>query len=408
VLSALRLVDFRLLWTGQLISNVGSYLLIVAIPYHVYQLTGSATATGLTLAVESLPAVFVGPWAGVCVDRWNRRQVMIAADLLRAGAILPILFADRPERVWWIYVALFAESLGTVFFRPAARAMTPAVVGVGPELAGANSLTAFGNGAVRLVGPPLGAALLVGFGLPALIVLDTASYLVSAIAIAGIAIRPPPANAPAVQGGAPPNAVRELRAGLAFTAGQPTLRGLLVLNTAFFSANAVSTALLVPFIAQRFTDDAGAVGYLVSALGVGYLLGAPVGGHLVRRLSPGGLLFLGQTGVGVCFVAMVNAPSLVIAIIAAGIAGVPGAILTTAVETTVQRGTPDRLRGRVGAAFFASDAVAALFGALAAAVLGAYYRITSVLTGSGAAIILIAAAGLLILPTRAATGGTRR
>ncbi|WNV85555.1 MFS transporter [Umezawaea sp. Da 62-37] len=389
MLRALDVADFRLLWAGRLVSDLGSYLLIVAIPFHVHQLTGSATATGLTLAVESLPAVLVGPMAGVRVDRWNRRRIMIAADLLRAGAILLILFADRPERVWWVYLALLAESLGTVFFRPAARAMTPDVVGLGPDLVAANSLNALSTGTVRLVGPPLGAALLVWSGLPALILLDAASYLVSALAITAITTRTTTTG----DGSAKP-----LRDGLAFTAGHPVLRGLLVLNTAFFTANAVFTALLVPFVSQRFTDSPGAVGYLVSALGAGYLLGAPVAGLLVRRLTPSRLMLLGQTGVGLCFAAMVNAPTLVVAIAAAGIAGVPGSVLMTTIDTTVQRGAPSALRGRVGAAFHVSDAVAALLGASAAAVLGAHHPITSVLTWSAVAILCTAAAGLLILP----------
>jgi len=181
--TALKIADFRFLLAGNLISNLGSGLLVVALPYQVFRLTGSTAATGLTLAAESLPALLVGPVAGVFVDRWDRRRLMITADLLRAVAVAGFLLADRPDRLVWLYVALIAENLGTVFFRPAARALVPKVVGTGPELVSANSLLAVNNGIVRLVGPPLGAVLLSLFGLPWLVLLDVASYLISVLMI---------------------------------------------------------------------------------------------------------------------------------------------------------------------------------------------------------------------------------
>jgi MFS family permease len=120
--AALKIADFRFLFAGNLISGLGSWLLVVAVPYQVFRLTGSTAATGLTLAAESLPALLVGPVAGVFVDRWDRRRLMITADLLRAVAVAGILLADRPDRLVWLYLALVAENLGTVFFRPAAPA----------------------------------------------------------------------------------------------------------------------------------------------------------------------------------------------------------------------------------------------------------------------------------------------
>jgi MFS family permease len=189
VFAALRLPDFRLLLIGGLVSNLGSWLLMFALPYRVFELTGSATATGLTVVAEALPSLLVGPVAGVFVDRWDLRRVMIATDLLRAVVLVGLLFADRPGRVGWVYLALLAENVGTVFSQPAARALLPGLVGTGPELAGANSLLAVNSGLVNLAGPPVGALLLVWLGLPALVLIDMASYLVSAVAIARLRLR---------------------------------------------------------------------------------------------------------------------------------------------------------------------------------------------------------------------------
>jgi MFS family permease len=257
--TALRNADLRYLLAGNLVSGLGSWLLVVALPYQVFRLTGSVAATGLTLPVESLPAVLVGPVAGVFVDRWDRRRVMIVNDLLRAVAVAGILLADRPDRLWWLYLALAVESLGTAFFRPAARALVPGLVGTGDELVGANSFLAVNNGVVGLVGPPLGALLLVWFGLPLVVLLDVASYLVSALAVAAIRFRG------AGAAGATADVLGEFVAGSRFVGRHPTLRGLLLLSTVFCTCNAVFTAVLIPFMTIRFGGPPAAV-VLVTAV----------------------------------------------------------------------------------------------------------------------------------------------
>jgi MFS family permease len=398
--TALKIADFRFLLAGNLISGLGSSLLVVALPYQVFRLTGSIAATGLTLAAESLPALLVGPVAGVFVDRWDRRRLMIAADLLRAVAVAGILLADRPDRlvwlVWlvWLYLAVVVENLGAVFFRPAARALLPTVVGTGQELVSANSLVALNNGIVRLVGPPLGAVLLSLFGLPVLVLLDMASYLVSALMITSTSRR----TMPTAVGRGVAAVLAELGAGLRFVSRQPTLRGLLLVSTTFFTANAVFTALLIPFMTTRFGNHPEAIGYLLSALGVGYLLGAPLAARLVRRRPAGALLMLAQAGVGLCFVAIANAPTTAVAVLAGGLAGLPGSLLMVTVETTIQRATPNPLRGRTGATFFAGDALAELAGALVGATCGAPAHLSLVLTVSAAVILLAAALVPAILP----------
>jgi MFS family permease len=122
VLEVLRIRDFRLLWSARLVSMLGSWLLVVAIPAYVLELTGSLAATGLTLAAEFLPPLLLGPAAGVLADRWDRRRLMIATDLLRAAAVALLLFARGPGDVWIVYLALVAESAGTVLSRPASSA----------------------------------------------------------------------------------------------------------------------------------------------------------------------------------------------------------------------------------------------------------------------------------------------
>lgn len=394
--AALKVVDFRYLLTGNLVSNLGSWLLVVAIPYQVFRLTGSTAATGLTLAAESLPALLVGPVAGVFVDRWDRRRLMIVANLLSSASVAVILLADRPDRLAWLYLALVVENLGVVFFRPAARALVPATVGTGPVLSGANSLLALNNGVVRLAGPPLGALLLTSFGLPTVVIVDLASYLFSALAIAATGRGVTRAQD---TGRSVAAVVAELLAGTRFTWYRPTLRGLFLINTVFFTANALFTALLIPFMVIRFGNHPSATGFLLSALGIGYLVGAPLAAGIVRRRSPGVLLAVGQAGVGVCFCVFANAPDLAVALVAIGLSGIPGSLLLVTIETTIQRAAPERMRGRIGAVFFAGDALDQLLGSLLGAAFGVPTHLPVVLTVGAGAILLGAAFGPALVPS---------
>jgi MFS family permease len=383
--SVLKNSNFRLLWASSAISGVGSWMLMVAIPFHVFHLTGSAAAIGLTLALEALPALLVGPWAGVLLDRWNLSRAMWLADLASAAAL--ILLAESADRVWFVYVAVLAENLATTVFRPAARALTPSVVGTGSQLAGANALNTLSGSMLRLSAPPLGALLLAGPGIHAVLVIDIASYLLSAALIAAVSGRivVPPAS---------PTRARpldDLKAGFRYVAKSPTLRGLLAGNGVFLTANAGLTALLVPLAVERLDAPGYAVGYLISGLGAGTLLGASISPKALAWLGIRGLAGITQLATSLAFFALVNAPGLTAAVGAAVLIGIPGSLLLISVETTLQRVSPQELLGRIGALFFAVDSLALIVGALSAPALVA-------LLGLGPALNLLSTFALFAVP----------
>src|SRR5260370_4776905 len=152
--------DFRLLWAGSLVSSFASGLLLLALPAHIFLATGSLRATGLTLAAEYLPILVLGPVAGVFTDRWDRRRLMIATNLLCAGAVAAMLLGTPPGRYWVLYLALIAQSSAFVLYAPACQARTPAIVGTGPMLSSANTLNSVSSGTVPLIGGPLGGIIL--------------------------------------------------------------------------------------------------------------------------------------------------------------------------------------------------------------------------------------------------------
>jgi len=176
------------------LSVVGDYFLFIALPFFVYERTGSALATGAMFAAETLPRLLFGSLAGVFVDRWDRKKTMIVADLSRAAILLPLLAVAAGGPVWLVYVVAFVEATVSMFFLPAKDALIPNLVDE-RHLTAANSLNSMGEQIPSLAGP-----LLVGLG--GLVLLDISSYLVSAVLISLISARSvvaaaePPGDAP--------------------------------------------------------------------------------------------------------------------------------------------------------------------------------------------------------------------
>src|SRR5260370_25636674 len=103
VYQALRIPDFRLLWGAGLVSSLGSWLLVLAVPAHILAVTGSLRDTGLTLAAAYLPQLALGPVAGAIADRWDRRRLMIGATLLCPGAVAGTPLRTSPRRYCGLY-----------------------------------------------------------------------------------------------------------------------------------------------------------------------------------------------------------------------------------------------------------------------------------------------------------------
>jgi predicted MFS family arabinose efflux permease len=421
MLQALRIRDFRLLWGGGLVSALGSWLLTIAIPARVFLLTGSLRATGLTVAAEYLPLLLLGPVAGVFADRWDRRRLMITANLGCAGAVAVMLLGTSPGRYWVLYAALIAENSGIVLYTPAWQARTPAIVGTGSLLSSANALNSAASGTVRLIGGPLGGFLLILIGIKPLIAADTLSYLLAAAAIFLTSRTPadpadaepaPAQPAPAQPAPAQPapgpgkttftTVIRDLTEGARVLRRQPVARALLPVTVIFLAANACLSAVLIPLGALRLGGSEH-TGFVLSGLGVGYLLGAPVIRRLLDRAQPRTLLTISLTGTAAAFFALFTSSSLASALPAAVAVGAFGSMSLVIPQTTMQRVIPNAVLGRVSAAFLTAEAAATLAGAAAGPFLAQAVHLTGL--AAVAALLTLGAAALaaLTIPRLAAT-----
>ncbi|MFY1593109.1 MFS transporter [Micromonospora sp. WMMD737] len=392
---------FGLLWTSTLLSNLGNWLMIVAVPVYVYTMTGSTLSSGFAFVAQTLPAIVFAPLAGVVADRWDRRAVMVGADLLRMVIVLALLVVDDPGMLWLLYTAMFFESAIGHFFQPAARAAVPGIVGRGVELEAANAWNTVAGGLVRLAGAPLGGALYALVGFDGLVLIDSATYLLSAVLIFGMG------RLRVADNGRQRNTSSwlavfwdQVREGLAFLFRHSVLRATLIVSSLFLSANAALNVLLVPYVLDVLNGDAGDVGVLMAALGGGFLASAYVGNVLSRS----GLLRLSFTGclavITLCFAGLFLIHHFVAALVFIALAGLPGGALLMLVQVQVQRQTPDRQLGRVGSAFSAAEMAATVVGASKGSIAGQQLPLTTtvwLVIGVLAASAVLAAA---LLPTR--------
>ena len=388
---ALRVPDFRLLWGGGLVSSLGSWLLVLAVPAHILAATGSLRDTGLTLAAQYLPQLALGPVAGAVADRWDRRRLMIGANLLCAGAVAVMLLGTSPGRYWVLYAALVAENTGTVFYAPALQARMPAVVGTGPLLASANSLTSASSGIVRLIGGPLGGVLLAACGIRWLICADAVSYLLAAAAMcltsrSGGGHQGRAAVISAV--------ARDLVEGTRVLRGQPAARALLPVTVVFLTANAALSAVLIPFGIRRLGGSEH-TGLLLSCLGAGFLLGAPVIRAVLDRAEPRNLLTASLTATAGGYFLLFTSSSLASALPAAVAVGMSGSMSLVIQQTALQRVIPGAALGRVSAVFLTAEAAATLIGSVAGPFLAQAADLAAV--AAAASLVTLGAAGLAFL-----------
>lgn len=351
----LRRRDFALLLTGQVISAVGDWVRITALPFYAYDLTGSAAITGTLFVTQLLPGLLLGSVAGVFADRWNRKTTLIVCDLLRAALVPSFLLARSPETVWILFVAAFLSSLVSQLFLPAKFSLIPVLVGK-QRLGAANSLDALSDNAARLVGPPLGGALLGLAGLSGVVVFDSATFLASALFLSFL--RVPTTAAPAAET-APSEAPRPRRAGW----GREWIEGLRLLSRnrrllCVFVVQGISTlgdsiltALLVVFVKDGLEVGALEFGWLLTARGVGGIIGGFVIGHTSSHLRAARLLGLGLLSLGLIFLVIVNVPSFWLTLVLLVVVGLPAMAWLVGAQILLQTSTADEYRGRVFGAY---------------------------------------------------------
>jgi MFS family permease len=181
--------NFRFLWLGEVVSLFGDWFNLIASAALISDLTQSGLAVGGLFVVRMLAPFLVSPLAGVVADRFNRKLLLVVADLARAAVVLGFLFVREPQHVWILYT-LTAVQLGiSGFFFPARNALLPDIVSKG-ELGGANALSSATWSVMLALGAALGGVVAGQWGIYPAFVIDSVTFLFSALLIGRIAYRP--------------------------------------------------------------------------------------------------------------------------------------------------------------------------------------------------------------------------
>jgi MFS family permease len=188
--------NFRRLWMAQIVSEIGDWFYTLSIYTLLLQLTGHASSVALALVLQVLPQTLVGPTAGVVNDRLRRKQVMIAADLIRFAVVLAMLLVRSRSMVGLVYPLLLAETVMAAFFEPARSAVVPNIAAK-EEVLIANTLSSATWSVNLLIGASVGGAVAAFFGREVVFILNALSFLVSAILIGGMQFAEPHAQSAA-------------------------------------------------------------------------------------------------------------------------------------------------------------------------------------------------------------------
>jgi MFS family permease len=395
----LRQRSFALLWIGGLISTVGDWVLFMALPFFVYQHTGSTLATVATFMAQILPPLLLGSVAGVFVDRWDRRRTMIVADLARALLLLLLLTVHTRAALPRVYFVAFLLAAIAQFFAPAKGALIPCLVGTA-HLVRANALNALGDNIPRLVGPPLGGALFAGLGLPGVVLTDSASFLFSGALILFICVPPETAEAGAVrasQARATWTAFwHEWQAGLRVVGADRVLRTLFTVEGLAVVGQGILDVLFLPYVKRVLYGDAQLFGWLLSLQAIGGLLGGMIAGHMSGKLSPTRLFGLSVALVGATIVIAADVRILPLIVSLVALVGIPVVGWLAGAQSVLQDSVADRYRGRLLGTYGTTSALTRLGGMGLAGVLGDRLGVVPVLNISGG-LHLFAGVGALIL-----------
>ena len=338
--------DYMLLWSGQVVSTLGSTASSVIYPLLILALTDSPQAAGIAGALRAAPYLVLSLPVGALIDRWDRKRVMILCDVGRAltAASIPLAMAFGVLTLWQIYAATLIEGSLFVLFNIAEVAALPRIVPAHqlPQAAAQNEA---GFGTANIVGPSFGTFLYQAFGRAVPFIADAASYVVSVVTLLRIrtSFRP---TAPAQK--------RDLRAeiaeGLRWLWHNPLIRYMALLTGGLNLMNA-ATPLLMIVLAKRLGAGDAEIGVIFSLGGIGGVAGSLVGGQIQRRYTFGQVIVALVWVDALLFPLYAIAPSYVLLGVIAGLIFFLGPVYNVVQFSYRLSIIPDALQGRVNSTF---------------------------------------------------------
>lgn len=361
--------SFRRFWAAATISSMGSAVTAVAMPVLVVQQLGATPfEVGIVNAAQFLPYAALGLIAGVYVDRWRRKPVLVWASVGRAlslGAV-PVLWLSGVLHIWMLVIALLFFGAFSVFGFAATQSLLPRLVPRG-QLLTANARLDQSDAAATTLGPAVGGSLVGLLGAPVAIAVDALSYLVDAALNAGVEVEEPRPTSPTR------NLRAEIRGGVQWTYRHSTLKPLAVSTHIWFLANGAAMTVLSLLALRSLGFTAYAFGLLLATFGITSLVGASISPWSGARFGSGRVIIFARVVYPLAWLLVaVASPTDAgheLLFVALGLLGFAAGVVNANEMGYWQTLTPDELLGRVNATRRSINRTMAAFGALIAGLL---------------------------------------
>ena len=341
------MTPFFTIWAGQAFSLIGSSLVQFALVWWLTLQTGSATVLATAALVGTLPEVLLGPLAGACVDRWNRRLVLVLADSIVAAvsAGLALLAWGGYLAVWHIYVAMVIRSIGGAFHWPAMQASTALMVPK-EKLTRVAALNQSMHGALRIISPPLGALLVGALPLHGVMAVDVGTAALAIIPLAFIAIPQPARRGTATTVA---DLLSDMRAGLMYAWRWPAIMGVIAIGMVINLFFNPSFALLPLLITRHMNGEAMGLGAANSAYGIGVVAGGVALGIWggLRKDVHTALLGVAGQGLGLLIVGVSPDGALWVVVAGMFVTGVMNVMTNGPLNGLLQRMVAPEMHGRI-------------------------------------------------------------
>jgi MFS family permease len=389
-LAIFRRRNFTLLWIADFISTSGSALTYLAAGILVYRLTGSAARVGLMLIATALPSLFVGLLAGVFVDRYDRKKIMVFADVARGVLVLLIPFLVSINIIW-LYIIVFLISTLDKFFLPAHESVLPELA-PDEELAAANSFIAistFGSTAIGFAASGILASL---GDIKWAFYLDSLTFFFSAFFLLLMVVPKLEIN----EETSIENVISNLKEGGRFLWNTQILRSSFMIGVFVFISFGMWNVLLLPFALEALGADEFVYGIQEALTSVGFVVGSFLMAKYADRLREGQWYSAGIIGMGIIGVIYSRASSIPFAIVLVMVSGFLNALMAIGRRLIFQRNTTREIRGRVASSYIVAGDMLVIVG-MGMAGLADVFDVRLVLLASS--LILAVAGGVsLILP----------
>ncbi|HLU58857.1 MAG TPA: MFS transporter [Pseudonocardia sp.] len=332
--------NYRRYISGQAVSLAGTWMQTIAQSWLVLQLTGSATAVGVVVALQTLPILLFGPYAGVVVDRLDKRKLIIALLVVMGAqaAALGVLTATGTVQLWHVYVLAFVLGAVNCVENPARQTFVLELVGP-DKLRNAVSLNSVLANVARAVGPAFAGIVIATGGIAVCFLLNAFSFafVIGSLMRLDLAALTPTTPAPRAPG--------QLREGFDYVRRTPVL-AVPLLTMALIGCLAYEFQVVLPIVAsETFAGDASTYGFLTAAMGVG----AVIGGLCMAAWGRTGLWSLAAAAFafGLAMLATALAPNLGFALLGMGLVGAASVAFQSTGNSTLQLSSEPHMRGRV-------------------------------------------------------------